>query len=131
MDHDLVWLNETLSHIRNKRVLFEPNLGLSLWDSLSDHSEALLWRSMVFGTVVYFVRTKCIKQVRETFLQGILFFSSKDPHVYKVSMALRPGEGVFSALMSQEHLICIFNIFYFWSVNPFKKWLNRWIMYVW
>ena len=80
---------------------------------------------MVFGTVVYFVRTKCIKQVRETFLQGILFFSSKDPHVYKVSMALRPGEGVFSALMSQEHLICIFNIFYFWSVNPLKKMIKQ------
>ena len=80
---------------------------------------------MVFSTVVYFVRTKCIKQVRETFLQGILFFSSKDPHVYKVSMALRPGEGVFSALMSQEHLICIFNIFYFWSVNPLKKMIKQ------
>ena len=53
------------------------------------------------------------------------FFSSKDPHVYKVSMALRPGEGVFSALMSQEHLICIFNIFYFWSVNPLKKMIKQ------
>ena len=74
MDHNLVWLNETLSHIRNKRVLFEPDLGLSLWDSLSDHSEELLWRSMVFSKVLYFVRTKYIKQIRETFLQGFFFF---------------------------------------------------------
>ena len=79
---------------------------------------------MAFSTVLYLVRTKYIKQVRKTFLQ-VFFFFPKDQHVYKVSMALMPGKGVSSALMSEEHLICIFNILYFWSVNPFKKMIKQ------
>ena len=39
-------------------------------DNLSDNSEELLWRSMVFSTVLYLVRTKNVKQIRDTFLQG-------------------------------------------------------------
>ena len=42
----------------------------SLGDSLSYNFEELLQRRMVLSTVLYLVRTKNIKQVRDTFLQG-------------------------------------------------------------
>lgn len=41
-----------------------------LEDSLFDNSEKLLQRILVFSTVLYLVRTKNIKQIRDTFLQG-------------------------------------------------------------
>ena len=46
--------------------------------SLSDYSEELLWRSKAFSTVLYLVRTKNIKQVRDTFFQG---FTTADQYV--------------------------------------------------
>ena len=42
-----------------------------LEDSLLDNSEKLLQRILVFSTVLYLVRTKNIKQIRDTFLQGL------------------------------------------------------------
>ena len=42
----------------------------SLGDSLSYNFEELLQRRMVLSTVLYLVRTKNMKQVRDTFLQG-------------------------------------------------------------
>ena len=39
-------------------------------DSFLDNSEKLLQRILVFSTVLYLVRTKNIKQIRDTFLQG-------------------------------------------------------------
>ena len=48
------------------RVLFESNRTVA-WETAS---EELLRRSMVFSSVLYLVRTKDIKQVWGTFLQG-------------------------------------------------------------
>ena len=42
----------------------------SLGESLSDNSDALFQRSIVFNTILSLVRTKSIKQVRDIFLQG-------------------------------------------------------------
>ena len=42
----------------------------SLEAGLSANSEGLLRRSVVFSTALYLIRTKNIKQVRDTFLQG-------------------------------------------------------------
>ena len=52
-------------------------------DSLSDNSEELLWRSMVFSTVLDLVRTQNIKQVRCTFFQ--VFIRIKK-HIYSESV---------------------------------------------
>ena len=38
--------------------------------SFPDYREELLWRNILFSTVLYLVRRKNIKQVRDTFLQG-------------------------------------------------------------
>lgn len=43
----------------------------SLEDSLSYDPEELFQRRMVFSTVLERVRTKTIKQVKDTFLQGL------------------------------------------------------------
>ena len=51
-------------------------------DSLSDYSVGLLWRSMIFSTVLYLLRTKNIKEVGDTFLQG---FKKTDLHVHSES----------------------------------------------
>ena len=61
-------------------------------DNFSYNSEEPLWRSMVFSTVLYLVRIKNIKQVRDTFLQG---FKSQ-VSMYTVSLALAPGKGILS-----------------------------------
>ena len=39
-------------------------------DNFSYNSEEPLWRSMVFSTVLYLVRTKNVRQVRDTFLHS-------------------------------------------------------------
>ena len=78
---------------RNRKVLFEPNWGLKPGRQLSDNSEELLWRNVVFSTGLYLVRTKNIKQVRDT-----MFKVSKQNKTTtttktytQVSMALAPG----------------------------------------
>ena len=38
-------------------------------DSLSGHSEDLLWGSLVFSTILYLVRSKNIKQVKDVLFQ--------------------------------------------------------------
>ena len=59
-----------------------------------DDSEKLLWRSRVFNTVSCLVRTKNIKEVRETFLQG--FKKMIDQHVHSESAwAWRLGRGSY------------------------------------
>ena len=80
-----------------------------------DYSEKLLWRSRVFSPVLYLIRTKNIKQVRVTFLQG--FKKKKKTSAYIASQhGLDTWEGSLiikgePALASQEerHLIFIFN----------------------
>ena len=75
------------------------------WNRISQITEQLLQRSMVFSTVLYLVRTKNIKQVRDTFLQS---FKKKQISTYTVSL-YGPGtwegsliiEGVL-ALVSQK-----------------------------
>lgn len=52
-----------------EKSLFESNYHLEA--GLSAHSEGLLRRSMVFSTALHLVRTKNIKQGRDTFLQGV------------------------------------------------------------
>ena len=49
---------------------------------------------MVFSTVLYLVRTKNMKQVRDTFLQG--FKKNRPAHTQPDSMALAPGKTVLS-----------------------------------
>jgi len=62
------------------------------WKTASHNSEELIWKSTVFSTVLYLVRIKNIKQVRDTFLQG---FKSQ-VSMYTVSLALAPGKGILS-----------------------------------
>ena len=47
---------------------------------------------MVSSTVLYLVRIKNIKQVRDTFLQGF----KTQVRMYTVSLALAPGKGILS-----------------------------------
>ena len=87
-----------------------------------------LWRAAVEKHGFQYSFISCQNKVHQASQENIpssFFFFPKDQHVYKVSMALMPGKGVSSALMSEEHLICIFNILYFWSVNPFKKMIKQ------
>ena len=51
-----------LKRLSSSRTYSPPN-------SFSDNSEELLWRSMVFNTVLCIFRAKNIKQVKDTFLQ--------------------------------------------------------------
>ena len=51
-----------------------------------DVSEKLLQRSRVFSTGLYLVRTKTIKQVRETFLQGFRKKKKPDQHIHSESV---------------------------------------------
>ena len=51
-------------------------------DSNSDYSEELLWRSMVFCTVLCLIITKNIKQVRDTSFQ---VFKNKQISTYTAS----------------------------------------------
>ena len=53
-----------------------------LEDSLLDNSEKLLQRILVFSTVLYLVRTKNIKQIRDTFLQGFKKKKEIDQHIH-------------------------------------------------
>ena len=69
-------------------------------DSFPDYSEKLLQRSMVFSTALRLVRTKNIKQVRDTFLEG--FKKTRPARTQQVSMALAPGRGVLS-LKEYQH----------------------------
>ena len=64
--------------------------------SFLDYSEKLPRRSMVFSTVLYLVRTKNIKQGRDTFLQGFRN-KTRPAQTQRVSMALAPGKGVLSS----------------------------------
>ena len=66
---------------RNKFYLSQAE-DYSPEDSLSDSSEELLRRSMVFNPVLYLVRTKNIKQVRGTFLQGLKKTSTRTVSQY-------------------------------------------------
>ena len=52
---------------RNKFYLSQTEDGI-LEDCLLGNYGELLWRSMVFSTVLYLLRTKNVKQVRDTFL---------------------------------------------------------------
>ena len=73
----------------------------SLEDSFSYNSEELLLqRSMVFSTVLYLVRRKNIKQVRDTFLQG--FPKNRSACTQQVHMALAPGKRVLSSKECQH-----------------------------
>ena len=65
-------------------------------DSLSDNPEELLWRSMVFSTVLYLVRTKNIRQVRDTFLKG-LKKKTRSACTQQINMALAPGKELLSS----------------------------------
>lgn len=51
-------------------------------DSLSGHSEDLLWGSLVFSTILYLVRSKNIKQVKDRFFQ----VNKTDQHVHSKSV---------------------------------------------
>ena len=72
-----------------------PTEDYSPEDSLSDNSEELLQRSVVFSTVLHLVRTKNLKQVRCTFLRGFKKKNKKQnrsAHTQQVSTALAPGK---------------------------------------
>lgn len=49
--------------------MFQPSWDHSLGDSFSDGAEEVLQRSIIFRTILYFVRTKNIKRDRGIFLQ--------------------------------------------------------------
>ena len=88
-----------------EKHFIEAQLRTMAWKTLLDNSEELLWRSMVFITVLYLVRTKNIKEVRDTFLQGLKKKKrkeKKDQHIHKLSMNLAPGKGVLS-LKEYQH----------------------------
>ena len=56
--------------------------GYSPEDSLSDYSEGLLQRNMVYSTVLCLVRAKNIK-VRDTVLQGFVFLKKiRSAHIH-------------------------------------------------
>ena len=55
--------------------------GYSPEDSLSDYSEGLLQRNMVYSTVLCLVRAKNIK-VRVTVLQDFVYKKKSDQHIY-------------------------------------------------
>ena len=63
-------------------------------DSFSDYAEDLLRRSRAVSTVSCLVRTKSIKQVRDTFLQD--FRKTRSARTQPVGMALAPGKEVLS-----------------------------------
>ena len=54
-------------------------------DRFSDNSEELFQRSMVYRTVLYLVRTKNIKHVRNIVLQ---VFKKTDQHIHSESVWL-------------------------------------------
>ena len=98
-----------------EKSIFWAKLRTSPEAYFPDDSEKLFRRCRIFSTVLYLVRTKNIKQVRDTFLQG--FKKKNSPaSTQQVSVALTPGKGVIieggPALVSQEerHLIFIFNM---------------------
>ena len=97
-----------------EKSIFWAKLRTSPEAYFPDDSEKLFRRCRIFSTVLYLVRTKNIKQVRDTFPQG--FKKKNSPaSTQQVSVALAPGKGVIEggpALVSQEerHLIFIFNM---------------------
>ena len=97
-----------------------------------DDSEKLLLRSKVFSTVLYLVRTKNIKQVRVTFIQG--FKKKKEqPSMYTASQhGLGTWEGSLiikggPTLISQEgrHLIFLFLTWTFFTSGQCALFLNN------
>lgn len=90
-----------------KKNTFKAILSSSPKPSFPYYSEELLWRNMVFSTV----RTKNIKQVRDTVLQGLGKKKKKNTSTYIVNHyghgtwegnliegepALHPGKGAFN-----------------------------------
>ena len=78
---------------------------------------------MILAIVLYFVRTKNIKQVRDMFVQGL---NTNQPGAGQYGLGSWEGSLIIKAgrvLMSQErrHLIFIFNmdIVHFWSMHYF------------
>ena len=69
-------------------------------DSLSDNSEELLQRSMVFSTVLYLFRTKNIKQVSDRFLQG--FKKKKEKQQISMYIASQHGLGPWEGTLIIE-----------------------------
>ena len=83
-----------------KSFYLSPTEDSSPEESLSDSSKELHLKSMVFSIVLCLVRTKTIKRVRNTFLQG--FKKTGSAPTQGISMALAPGKGVLS-LKEDQH----------------------------
>ena len=85
------------------------------WNRISQITEQLLQRSMVFSTVLYLVRTKNIKQVRDTFLQS--FKKKADQYIHSESLwpwhlgrESHHRRSTSTGIPKGRHLIFIFNM---------------------
>ena len=94
------------SIIRTEKSFIWAKLRTSSEAIFPDYSKELFWRSRVFSTVLYLVRTKTTEQVRVTFLQHSeqeKKKKKKDKHLGRESYHQRsnsilsiPGRGTFN-----------------------------------